>query len=261
MRIQRGVDRLDVGAQRSFQLGPPVELDLRRRDGENVLALTPDAAQGQGLLLAAVTSAVFAQGGHLATMALDFMPMEDGFTESMHVLGAGPWTIQPARRRSMAQVLDVIARIVRDRTDADDARAKTVLLVLNGLGRARELTLDAGGAPEAEAAHLYEQLEVIVRHGPEVGVHTLAWCDSLERLERRLPPRLLDGFARRIAGPASAEDGVVFADTETTATLSANQAVLVDVDQGRLETFAPYAAPPRDWLLRAVQAASGHTDD
>ena len=244
-----------------IQLGPPVELDLRRRDGENVLALTPDAAQGQGLLLAAVTSAVFAQGGHLATMALDFMPMEDGFTESMHVLGAGPWTIQPARRRSMAQVLDVIARIVRDRTDADDARAKTVLLVLNGLGRARELTLDAGGAPEAEAAHLYEQLEVIVRHGPEVGVHTLAWCDSLERLERRLPPRLLDGFARRIAGPASAEDGVVFADTETTATLSANQAVLVDVDQGRLETFAPYAAPPRDWLLRAVQAASGHTDD
>ena len=247
---ERRATRLLLGEP--LELGDPVEVHLRRAEGANLLAVTPDAETGQGLMLAATTTAAFVHGAELATMALDFMPMEAGFGESMQLLGSGPWTVQSARRRSLQQVLDVIVRIVEDRREKGDDRGKAVLFVINGLGRSQDLRLDG---PEARR-HL-ESLTTILRDGPRVGVHTLAWCDSTAALAERLPPELVAQFALRVAGPMAAAEGLAFAETEITAGLAPNQTALADLEAGRLEAFVPFAGPARQWLLQAVEAAAG----
>ncbi len=231
-------------------LGPPVEALLRRQDGANMIVVSSDPEVGQGLLLSSIVSSLLVHGDTVGVMALDFMPPEGSFTEAAHALAEGPWTVQLARRRSLVKVVDTIHRIIQDRLATDDARAKPVLFVLNGLGRARDLEVDVYGDSLPDDAHLLGTIETVVRDGPEVGVHTLAWCDSLPALNRRLPKSAQREFALRVAGPMSMEDSLAFIDSEAAANLEANQALFADEDCGKVHRLRPYVPPNVDWIER-----------
>lgn len=253
MQHARQMPRLWLGEP--MTLGDPVEALLRRQDGANLLVVADTPEVGQGLLLSAIISAVLVHGSNIAVMAVDFMPMENGFSEAVRILGSGEWTVQLARRRSLPKVLDVIHRVVQDRLTAGDYRAKPVLFVLNGLSRARDLDVTATD-DQPDELDLCRLLETIVHDGPEVGVHTLAWGETLSSLGRRLTKAALREFALRVAGPMSEEESTTFIESEAAATLRTNQAVLYDEDWGKLIRFRPYSIPSEDWLQRLVNASA-----
>ena len=230
-------------------LGAPVEVTLRRDAGANLLVIGNDERLGQGLLVAAMTSAALSQGDDLDLRVLDLMPLESGFGELMRALGA----VRPAhlyRRRSLQDALTDVLTIVEKRAASLDYRGKPVLFVINGLGSAAgHLNEGVGDGFDAVRA-----LERIVQEGPEVGVHAVMWSKGLSSLSHQVGRGTVRAFALRVAMQMTAEDSSMLIDSNYAATLHPNQALLYDEEAGRLTKFRPYVLPGVE-LIASLAAA------
>jgi len=142
---------------------------------------------------------------------------------------------------------------VQDRLATDDTKGKPVLFALNGVGRARDLEVGPDGEAHPDDLDSLAVLEAIVHDGPEVGVHTLAWCESLDSLQRRFPRNVVREFALRVVGPMAAEDSLAFVETEQADQLRPNEALFFDQEWAKLVKLRPYAMPTIDWLHRLVE--------
>ena len=96
-------------------------------------------------------------------------------------------------------------------------------------------------------------LNSILRDGPDVGIHSLVWCDTVTNLNRSLDRRALREFSMRVVMQMSAEDSSNLIDSPAAAKLGQNRAYFYDEDSGRLEKFRPYGVPPVEWLERIGQ--------
>jgi S-DNA-T family DNA segregation ATPase FtsK/SpoIIIE len=96
-----------------------------------------------------------------------------------------------------------------------------------------------------------EQFFTLLREGPEVGVHVLAWCDNVANVMRALDRRMLGEFSMRVAGAMSNDDSMKLLDDTAAAHLDKPQhrAIFYDDEHpGVLEKFRPYAIPEKAWL-------------
>jgi hypothetical protein len=254
---ERRTPRLLVGEP--VGLGTPVEVLLRRQEGANLLVVGESAALGQGALFSSLASAVVGHGRHLEAWALDFMPLaplvdagaddgsEAGFAAATRALGS-PAQLRVGRRRSLAKYLDQVHRLVQDRLVDGEHDGPPRLLVISGLGRARDFDPRAN-ATGIDGLDPVEVLAAILRDGPEVGVHSLVWCESVDALHRRLGPDGLREFGIRIGAAMEEEPSVTLLDTPDAVRLKPHQALLYDESRGRLVKFRPYELPPQGWTL------------
>ena len=126
-------------------------------------------------------------------------------------------------------------------------------MLVYGLQRARDLRREETfGFPscseEPPAPDPAQQFATILREGPDVGVHTLVWCDTLTSLNRSLDRRALREFAMRVVFQMGAEDSANLIDTPSASRLGPYRALFYDEEGGRLEKFRPYALPDESWL-------------
>src|SRR5262249_50752247 len=154
--------------------------------------------------------------------------------------------VHVGRRRALAKYLDLVHRVVQDRLASGDADGPSRLLVINGFGRAREFDPRANSAG-IDGLDPVGGLAALLRDGPEVGVHTLLWCESVDLLHRRLGPDALREFGVRIGAAMDDDPSITLLDTPEAATLKPHQALLYDESQGRLARFRPYALPAPGW--------------
>jgi DNA segregation ATPase FtsK/SpoIIIE, S-DNA-T family len=227
-------------------VGSPVEVLLRRQEGANLIVVAAGDVDGPGVLLGALATALIGHGPALEAWVLDLGPLEGGFGQALPALdGLGPMHV--ARRRTAERLLGEVGERVASRHEGEVFDAPPCLLVVNGLGRARWLDAGAGApGPEREAADV---LATILRDGPEVGVHTLAWCDSVDLLDRRLGREALVDFGACVATTMDEQDSTTLLDSAYASTLRPRHALLADEERGRLVKFRPYVLPPSDWHL------------
>ncbi len=194
---------------------------LRRQEGANLLIVGEDESMGQGALFSALAAAVVGHGRTLEAWVLDFMPFDSGldggtdgatdggmgvgFGSSVQALAARA-ELHVGRRRYLAKYLDQVHRLVQDRLVDGEVDGPTRLLVVSGLGRARDFDPRANRTG-IDGLDPVEVLAAILRDGPEVGIHTLVWCDSVDLLHRRLGPDALREFGVRV-GAAMDDDAV-----------------------------------------------------
>ena len=246
-RDQRRNVRLWLGEPAA--LGPPVEVTLRRQEGANLVVVTSGDSVGPGLLHAAVATAVMGHGGALETWVLDLGGLETGFGDALGGLGAEP-PVRVARRRSIGAVVDQVGERVAERRDHGRFDEPPCLFVIAHLERAHELdpTAKVSGDPDVSCTEL-ETLLMVLRDGPEVGVHSLVWCETIDQLVARLGERATNHFGLRVATALSAEDSVALLDSAYGASLHPHHALLADEDKSRLVKFRPYLLPPAGWRL------------
>lgn len=254
-RDHRLLPRLWLGEPAT--LGDPVEVQLRRQEGANLLIVSEEHASGAGMLLAAVTSTVLVHGATADVRVLDFTPLETGLTEGAQAFSAH-WPVSVERRRNLLKVLDGVHRVVQDRLTAGHYDQRPVVLVVAGIDRARDL--EPGSVPDHEPDPV-KVLEAVLRDGPDVGVHTVVWSTSLAALERRLGRSAVREFALRAVTRLSEDDSNALIDSGAASALRANQALLHDEDWGRLVRFRPYLPPPTSWLVGLSNAAAGVAAD
>ena len=240
-------------------LGSPVEVLLRRQEGANLLVVGEDGGLGQGTLFSALASAVVGHGRHLESWILDFMPLDPGLDAG---LDDGPGAgfrrrrvalgdraeLHVGRRRYLAKYLDEVHRVVQDRLVDDEHDAPSRLLVVSGLGRARDFDPRAS-ATGIDGLDPVEVLAAILRDGPEVGIHTLVWCESVDMLHRRLGADALREFGVRVGATMDDDSSITLLDTPDALGLKPHQALLYDESRGRLVKFRPYELPAPGWEL------------
>jgi len=162
--------------------------------------------------------------------------------------------IMIAKRRQMADLLTGLADEVKRRLDDEGGPQPPRFLLVHGLQRARDLRQEdsfssySSFSDEPAPVNSAQQFARILRDGPEVGVHTLVWCDTVTNLNRALERRLLREFALRVAFQMSAEDSSTLLDSPAASKVGPNRAYLYSEDEGRLEKFRPYGLPPLEWL-------------
>ena len=256
-------------------LGEPVSIKdptsavFRRQAGHNLLVIGQRDETGAGILAAAVRG-LLAQHPMLAphpeldgTGGLKRITLLDGTPQDSPVVGAlmteatrvarNAMEIANIDYRAVAEAINALGDELQRRMDADATDAPSLYLVINGLQRYRMLrkseddfgmgaSLSSFGDPDAPppAPKPDQTLVKLLREGPNFGIFTLAWCDTVVNLERTLPRGLLKEFDQRAVMQMSQTDSSTLIDSPVAGNLGQHRMLLAIESQGTTEKFRPY---------------------
>lgn len=231
---------------------PPIAATFRRQSGSNLLIIGQSDEAALGMLSAALIS-LAAQSPISNLNLLDFGAVDGPNANFFQRLNENLGTaINIGRRRELPTLLDQLAQETQRRIDGEAGGAPIYLFVY-GLQRARDLRQEdtmsfSMDANPSNAPNPAQQFNTILREGPDVGIFTIVWCDTLTNLNRALDRRALREFAMRVVMQMSAEDSANLIDTPAASKLGPYRALFYSEEEGRLEKFRPYALPPETWL-------------
>jgi stress response protein SCP2 len=227
--LSTGVTTVPIGLP--LTLDPVVTAPLRREPGGNLLLVMSDDAAYGTLTLAAASLLRNGASVHL----LDYGPLDAPWERHLpHLSGQG---LTLHRRHTASSALADLDRLVQERHDLNDLTAPTQALIIASLHRARDFDTSSSDGPEVD------QLEHILREGPDVGIHVIAWCDKPVSINRRLTSSMQREFSLRLLGPMSKDDSFSLIDNDIAAFLNHSQLVLDDHDQVRTIRARRFALP------------------
>ena len=131
----------------------------------------------------------------------------------------------------------------------------SVFVLIMGLHRLRDLRKvdDFSFGSDEGAAKPDKQLAKVLRDGPAVGVHVLAWIDTAASLDRTIERATAREFEARVLFQMSANDSASLIDSPKASGLGLHRALLHNEHEGSLETFRPYALPAASWISEAAE--------
>ncbi|MEW6403840.1 MAG: cell division protein FtsK, partial [Chloroflexota bacterium] len=165
------------------------------------------------------------RGGDACFYVFDFSPVDTPYANLLpRLIDLLPHSVRVGHRRELPDLIAEIAEEVNRRLEEGVTILRdkpAIYLIICGLQRAHDLrqeddfglsrfnSTDEAPVPPNPA----QQFATILREGPDLGVHTLVWCDTLNNLNRTLDRRLLREFDLRVAFQMNAEDSANLIDT------------------------------------------------
>ena len=236
---------------------PPTQVVMKRRAGCNVLIIGQQAEQASSVLAWAMIS--LSVQSPRKSVRFVVLGMDDAdeaeFGQLVEAARALPQNVERVQYRDAAAAVVKLAEIVRDRlVNPSD---EPIYFIVSGLQRFRELrkaeekfafNMDATDEPQAQSAD--KAIAEVLRDGPTVGVHTIAWVDTAAALDRTLERGMLREFDHRILLQMSAADSSVLIDSPVANKLGFFRAVYFSEEQGTIEKFRPYAMPVGEDFVR-----------
>ena len=235
----------------------PVAAVFRRQSGNNLLIV----GQNDQAALNMITVT-------LISLAAQHPPQDTAF----YILGFGPYaglwnglaqllphSIKVGRRRQLPDFIGELAAEVQYRLDNEQPHAPSRYLLIYGLQKARDLHQEEMGlsdfgsfGAEPSAPNPAQQFATILREGPDLGIHTIAWCNTVTNLNRSLDRRTWREFTMRVAFQMSTEDSVTLMDTPAASKLGPYRAIFYEEEENRLEKLRPYDSPSGEWVKWAI---------
>ncbi len=172
------------------------------------------------------------------------------------VAAVTPQAVQDIAYRAVPDMIAELSGELQRRREAPAALSAAIFLIVLGLQRYRVLrqadnnfrfSADSGDAQPDTAA----QFAQLLSDGPPVGIHVLAWVDTLLSLERTLERRLMREFDHRVLFQMSAADSSNLIDSPAANRLGPFRALAYSEEQGTLEKFRPYALPDSAFIAQA----------
>ena len=241
--------RVWLGAPNSIK--GPTTAELQRQSDHNLLIV----GQRDDAELALFSVGLLGLAAQFPETAARFAVLESTVPGSLRqqqlkpVLDAlSPSTVQ-GRAAELAGILGTLHQELRRRLDVSTDDAPSTFLFIQGLQNFRKLTVEdefsiAGDDPTSPAG----QFRDLLAHGPAVGIHVIAPCDTYHNLVRCLGRKALSHFGLRVLFQMSADDSSSLVDNPRASTLGLHRALLHHGQEGWLETFRPYAQPDSDWV-------------
>ena len=235
---------------------------FRRQSGSHLLIVGQKEEAALGILAMSLLSLSVQHPRRSAKFyVLDFGAVDAGHADFFASLArVVPQNFISGRRRQLPETIAAIADEIERRLAGEDSHGPewpATYLIVHGLQRARDLqpdeALNLSWSGEQQQPSLSAQFAKILREGPEVGVHCLVWCDTLQNVQRRLERQALREFDLRIAFQMSHDDAMNFADSPAAGKLGENRALFYSEETGRAEKFRPYALPSGQWLQKIGQ--------
>jgi S-DNA-T family DNA segregation ATPase FtsK/SpoIIIE len=239
----------------------PTAAIFRPQSGSNLLIIGQQEESALGILAAILLSIAAqhappepANGATLGEFyLLDGSPIDSPFHGTLGQIGAVvPHPVRAVAAREVPQAIAEIAGEVERRQTSPGAEATPIFLLIYDLQRLRDLRKaedDYGFSSSSDdTANPAKQFANILREGPPLGVHTIAWCDTLNNVNRTLDRQSLREFEMRVLFQMSANDSSNLIDSPAANRLGTNRALFFSEEQGQLEKFRPYSPPPAEWL-------------
>jgi len=239
---------------------PPIAIQFQPEGGSHFLLITRDEEQSMGLMVAAML-AIAAQRGpeQAAFLVLDLTRPDTHWADVVQILADGlPHTVQVGKSRHIPDQLETLDALLAERITADRALPLHVYWVILGLHKARALHEgDSYGFSSINETSPPARWLKLLRQGPELGMHVLAWCDSVRNLQG-VGRSAIAEMRLRVAGLMDDGDSTQFIDSTVAAHLKPNRLIFVHKDDPEsLTTFRPYALPDSGWLAAILSRMKG----
>ena len=222
---------------------------FRRQAAANLLIVgqQEDAAHA---MMTAVAAALLADP-RVRVMTLDSTPADQrecGVLERMSMTQDPSGPTRFAGPRGAASALaEAAAEVSRREALAQDPEATlpdtSIFVLAMGLHRFRDLRKveDFSFGSSEGAMRPDQQLAKVLRDGPSLGVHVVAWIDTAANVDRTLERATAREFEARVLMQMSANDSTNLIDTPAAANLGRHRAILHREELGTVEKFRPYA--------------------
>jgi len=235
---------------------PPLRARLRRQGGNNLLIVSRDEPEGLGMVFSALLSLAAQHAPEQAEFYLVNLATADSdwFEWPSQLAEMLPHKIKVVGGKQTPDLIKTMVGEANRRVNTSVGDAPSIYLMILGLQRARDLREEERSIlatdDDANANKLFASL---VREGPEVGVHTIVWCDSLANVNR-VARRQLREFGLRVATAMSADDSRALLDDGAASKLDKpHRAIFYDDERpGVFEKFRPYGLPSFDWLQQTA---------
>jgi hypothetical protein len=242
-------------------LGAPVAIKspscvtLRRQPGAHLLIVGQQERAAMAVLSAAVVAlAVQRNCDQVRFIVLDSTPEDDRAESGLaRAACALPHSIEFVPYTDVGGRIRALATTVRERLEPGGNDATLIVAVIHGIQRYRVLRqteddFSFGGGDTDEPAKPDRELAHILREGPGVGVHVLAWSDTLANLERTLGRGGIREFDSRLLFQMAAGDSSNLIDSPEANRLGPHRALLFNEQRGVMEKLRPYAELDGPWL-------------
>ncbi|MCP4454361.1 MAG: cell division protein FtsK [Planctomycetes bacterium] len=259
------IDAVTQAMRPNFWLGSPVTIKapvamtFKRQSGANGLIVGQrDDVVTHMLSIGLLSLATQLPKEGTRFIILDSTP-EDSLLDNTldRVIPCLPQTCEPITLRQVPEIMTDLTALIDQRVQADEHQSPAIFVVINGLHRYRLLRRsddDFSFSADADApANPSAQLGTLLRDGPGVGVHCLAWADTLANIERCIDRQTLKEFDYRVLFQMSAADSSHLIDSTAANSLGFHRALLYSEEQGGIEKFRPYADVTEAWLEKARQ--------
>lgn len=250
----------------SAWLGEPVALKpatiarFRRQSGSNLLIVGQNDEAALGILMMTMLSLCAQHAPKAAKFyILDFgavdAPNAHFLSRLSEIL---PHAVRYGRRRNLPDLINDVGNELKRRSDLNDAgiqKEPAIYLNVYGLQRAHDLqegdgfsNFALGPTEQPQPASAAKQFSKILSDGPDLGIHSLVWCDTVNNINRRLNRQALRELEMRIVFQMSNEDSSNLIDTTVASKLGQHRALFYSVEDSYIEKFRPYALPSENWL-------------
>ncbi|MBC7785010.1 MAG: AAA family ATPase [Burkholderiales bacterium] len=238
----------------------PTSLLFRRQSGANALIIGQQDEQAMSTLVAiAISLAAQLPGERASFVVLDGTPADSFLAGKMPgVLSALPNPIKNVDYRRVDEAVNELAEELARRQADEHSNHAAVFVIINGLQRYRTLRkgeeeFSFSVSDEPKKASAAKQLVDLIREGPNLGIHVIAWVDTLASIERTFERGLMREFDHRVLFQMSANDSSNLIDSPVANRLGFFRALAYSEEQGVMEKFRPYGLPPAAWLTELSQ--------
>ncbi len=265
------VTPLRVPLGEAIAIKDPTAVELRRQGGNNVVIIGQQDETAAALTAASLlTLAALLPRDAARFLVLDATPPDAAHAGLLPRIVAGlPHDATLVEHRDIAACFADLAGEVQRRIDANELDGTATFLVIHGLQRYRMLrkqeddfSFSSSLDDEPKAPRPDKDFVTVLREGPPVGVHTLAWSDSLSTLERTLDRQAIREFDNRVLMQMSSADSSNLIDSPAASQLGSFRALYANEERGVLEKFRPYGVPGDAFVagvLDRLAARSGGT--
>jgi DNA segregation ATPase FtsK/SpoIIIE, S-DNA-T family len=243
----------------------PTAILFRRQSGSNALLVGQYDEPAMAIMGSMMISlAAQRPAGSAVFYVLDGTPADSPLAGTFAQLkSALPHEMKLVDYRAVPAAIAEIAAEVQRRRDDEHAAASApdVYLFVYALQRYRALrkseeSFSFGSSDEEKAPDSGKQFAEILREGPPVGVHVIAWADTAVAVDRTLDRHAMREFDNRVLFQMSAADSSNLIDSPAANKLGFHRALAYSEEQGVTEKFRPYALPDREWLRTVKERLS-----
>ena len=249
----RDVAAVHVWLGDAIAIKDPTCVTFRRQSGSNLMIVGQRDEAALAMIAMSLVSLAAQHAPDAALICvLDGTAIDAPTAGYLQRLGAAlPHELRHVGWRDVESTLAEISAECERRQTEDDTTARAIYVVVNGLQRYRMLRQAddfSFSMSDDRPARPDKLFATILREGPNFGIHTLLWCDTLTNLERVCDRAALREFDNRVLFQMSAQDSTNLIDSPAASKIGIRRALMFNEEQGQSEKFRPYALPDEHWL-------------
>ena len=225
---------------------PAHAVNLKRQSGANLLVIDRNEELAFGVVFSSVLSIAAQESPETVVFHLVDMSSADAswVNHSETFVNNFPHQANVYNRRGLETVISELAEEIGYRELSDTKQISKIVLVLFGVQRARNLRRETGISFTSASSgdNVHGNLSKILEEGPEFGIHTIIWCDTLQSFSRIFDNSDLNEIGHRVSGVLSTNDSVKLFDEPVASNLDRENRMICYDDEkiGIYTSIRPY---------------------